>query len=205
MRDPVALARLAYSNVPRSSRFANNQNPLRSHAKIFTRSRRRLRNTKKCPENGSSWNESRTMACRPSKALRKSTESRARKTRTDDGKLSMTTTPRSVGEERRRRSRGRHELLLPKGDRCRTHPIAGGSVMRSHLLERSLSGIHRARASAPTRRSSVAPRSGALSAVAPSTGVAIPAPRQSQRAHASSGDRALAAPGFDRSRRRFAT
>lgn len=205
MRDPVALARFANSNVPRSSRFANNPNPLRSHARIFTRSRRRLRKTKKCPENGSSWNESRTMACRPSKAFRKSTEFRARKTRTDDGKLSMTTTPRSDGEERRRRSRERRELLLPMGDRSRTRWIASRSSVNSHSRGCSPLANRQAPASSPIRRSSVAPSSGTLSVAVPSTEAATPAPRQSQRALARSGARALADPGFDRSRRRSAT
>lgn len=59
-----------HTNRPRSSRFENMHRPSPLHHRIFTRSPARPRNTKSCPENGSSASCVCTNAASPSNPLR---------------------------------------------------------------------------------------------------------------------------------------
>src|SRR5712692_7798955 len=72
--------------VPCSNRFAHTANPSRSQYRIFTRSRLRLANTNRCPANASSFRQSVTSACNPSKLFRMSHGQAHRYTRTLAGK-----------------------------------------------------------------------------------------------------------------------
>src|SRR6266853_4110021 len=75
--------------VPCSNRFAHTANPSRSQYRIFTRSRLRLANTNRCPANASSFRQSVTSACNPSKLLRMSHGHAHRYTRTLAGRCIM--------------------------------------------------------------------------------------------------------------------
>src|SRR5712691_11130482 len=75
--------------VPCSNRLAHTANPSRSQYRIFTRSRLRLANTNRCPANASSFRQSVTSACNPSKLFRMSHGHAHRYTRTLAGKCIM--------------------------------------------------------------------------------------------------------------------